>query len=598
MIGATRRWFQRNRKGLAIGAGVIGAGYMAGQYLISKISEARERMSSDRIARENLRRRFEQNQTDCTYTVLALLPTATENIIEALPVEDLTKELQQKRAERLARLNTGEATGSDFSSVSPSLADDASFQSEGFVHTSQVVDAEGQPRPKRNKTQLWNEVKITSITRSFTLIYTLSLLTIFTRIQLNLLGRRNYLSSVISLATPPANASTISLEDHDDELTQTLGDDFETNRRYLAFSWWLLHRGWKELVERVQTAVEEVFGPLNPREDISLAKLSELTLEIRKKVEGRTEDERRSQKWLSCLLPPAEEEEYVLRESGVEGVADPSSSQTALKLRHLLDETADLIDSPSFSYVLTLLNNEGFSTLVDQRCAADAFKAPTSTPETAPQSFDSIATVIPLAANAERKTKLANLLAVMARQAHIIGNGTHSPNEYLVAMDQNVRELEAFSAVVYSSNFDLELLGAKEQAATARETDFTDASPASPSVSHVMVEREVDVELNLNDAEPAKPSIVEHVESSIIEPIESSRDEPIEPSVIEHVETSIVDPVESPPEPVASSAAEPEAPASVEVLADSTFEQAWGKAVDDTKDAPVEDHPAEQTQPQ
>lgn len=52
MIGATRRWFQRNRKGLAIGAGVLGAGYLAGQYLLSKISEARERMSSDRIARE------------------------------------------------------------------------------------------------------------------------------------------------------------------------------------------------------------------------------------------------------------------------------------------------------------------------------------------------------------------------------------------------------------------------------------------------------------------------------------------------------------------------------------------------------------------
>lgn len=76
-------------------------------------------------------------------------------------MEELTKELQQKRAERLARLNTGEATGSDFSSVSPSLPDDASFQSEGFVHTSQAGDSDGQPRPKRNKTQLWNEVKIT-----------------------------------------------------------------------------------------------------------------------------------------------------------------------------------------------------------------------------------------------------------------------------------------------------------------------------------------------------------------------------------------------------------------------------------------------------
>jgi peroxin-3 len=398
------------------------------------------------------------------------------------------------------------------------------------------------------------------------MIYTLSLLTIFTRIQLNLLGRRNYLSSVISLATPPANASTISLEDHDDELTQTLGDDFETNRRYLAFSWWLLHRGWKDLMARVQTSVEEVFGPLNPREDISLAKLSELTLEIRRKVEGSTEDERRSQKWLSCLLPPAEEEEYVLRESGVEGVADPSSSQTALKLRHLLDETADLIDSPSFSYVLTLLNNEGFSTLVDQRCAADAFKAPTSTPETAPQSFDSIATVVPLAANAERKTKLANLLAVMARQAHVIGNGAHHPNEYLVAMDQNVRELEAFSAVVYSSNFDLELLGAKDNLAPPKDvlTDSVDAAPASPSFSHVMVEKEVEVEAELSEDQTVESLIGEPVESPIVETVES---------VIE-----------------------PEEPAFNEVLADSAFEQAWGKAVDDGKSSPLEEQPAQDNQ--
>ena len=135
--------------------------------------------------------------------------------------------------------------------------------------------------------------KITAITRAFTLIYTLSLLTIFTRVQLNLLGRRSYLSSVISLATP-ANESTIRLEDHDDDdLTHTLGDDLETNRRYLAFSWYLLHPGWKKLMERVQEIVTEVFSPLNPREDISLSKLSELTVQVRMKMEGSTEEERR-----------------------------------------------------------------------------------------------------------------------------------------------------------------------------------------------------------------------------------------------------------------------------------------------------------------
>lgn len=54
MIGATRRWIRRNRRGLAIGAGVLGAGYLASQYVVNKITEARERMSSDRIAREKL----------------------------------------------------------------------------------------------------------------------------------------------------------------------------------------------------------------------------------------------------------------------------------------------------------------------------------------------------------------------------------------------------------------------------------------------------------------------------------------------------------------------------------------------------------------
>ncbi|KAL6229707.1 hypothetical protein BDW75DRAFT_224599 [Aspergillus navahoensis] len=487
MISATRRWFRRNRKTLAIGTGVIGVGYLVGQYILGKISEARERMSSDRIARENLRRRFEQNQTDCTYTVLALLPTAAEDILEALPVEELTKELQKKRAERLARLNAGEgtATGSDMSSVAPSLLEDdrKSVSSESFLRTSQLGDSAvdvDASQPKRNKTQLWNEVKVTSITRAFTLIYTLSLLAIFTRVQLNLLGRRNYLSSVISLATP-ADSSTIRLEDHDDDLTQTLGNDFETNRRYLAFSWWLLHRGWRRLMEEVQAAVVEVFGPLNPRDDISFDKLSELTLQVRKKIEGATEEDRKHRKWLSYLLPPREDEDHLLEESGVLGVTEPSTPQTAATLRHLLDETADLIDSPTFIRVQMLLNNECFETLI-QQCKVDAFKS--TGPVTAPQSFTSVATVVPVRENSELKTKLANVLAVLARQAHAIGNGTSPPNIYVNAMDQGVRELEAFAAVVYSSNFDSELLGAESESNTSNAAA---AVPDSASSSPVIV---------------------------------------------------------------------------------------------------------------
>ena len=52
MIGATQRWLKRNRNVLAVGAGVVGVGYLAGQYVIGKVNEARQRMSDDRIAKE------------------------------------------------------------------------------------------------------------------------------------------------------------------------------------------------------------------------------------------------------------------------------------------------------------------------------------------------------------------------------------------------------------------------------------------------------------------------------------------------------------------------------------------------------------------
>lgn len=54
------------------------------------------------------------------------------------------------------------------------------------------------------------------------------------------------------------------------------------------------------------------------------------------------------------------------------------------------------------------------------------------------------------------KTKLVTILAVMIRQALVIGSGV--PNEYVQALDE-VRDLEAFAAVVYSSRFELDAMG-------------------------------------------------------------------------------------------------------------------------------------------
>src|SRR6185436_8910251 len=49
---------------------------------------------------------------------------------------------------------------------------------------------------------------------------------------------------------------------------------------------------------------------------------------------------------------------------------------------------------------------------------------------------------------------LPKILSILTRQAHTIGHGM--PNEYLQEME-TVRELEAFAAVVYSSNWENEI---------------------------------------------------------------------------------------------------------------------------------------------
>ncbi|KAJ2970633.1 hypothetical protein NQ176_g8096 [Zarea fungicola] len=465
MISSVRGWLRRNRTPIAIGVGIVGAGYVVSQYVMSKISDARERMSTERISKENLRRRFEQNQEDCTFTVLALLPTATTNILAEMNTEQITYEIQHAKTAKVIKSNPADASPTPPSIADTTLTEDdakSSIMSESGVHASQASlppltsvpedVAQDQPaaKPRRSKRQLWDDLIISSVTRSFTLIYTLALLTMLTRVQLNLLGRRSYLSSVVALATGVQSA-TISLENNDDDNPdQAYGSDFDTNRKYLTFSWWLLNKGWVDIMNTVDSAVRSVFGTLNPRDLISFDRLSELVIEVRKQIEGSTAEERRSANWLKFLLPPQDQEDEVIRQSGIlednsaqEGIPAQPSPES---LRRLLDETADLIESPAFCHVLTLLLDAGFSTLVEKKLATEAFELPID-------DSGFMANLI----TESKQTKvvlLPKILSVLTRQAHMIGNGV--PNEYLQDMEA-VRGLEAFAAVVYSSNWESEV---------------------------------------------------------------------------------------------------------------------------------------------
>lgn len=516
----------------------------------------------------SLRRRFQQNQEDCTYTVLALLPTAATKILETLDVEKITLEIQQLKGSNSGSLKSGKSDSMSLPETIGVTDEDGRSMvsaSESGIHASQITvppaasqaASEGSEqqaeKPKRTKRQLWGDVTIScmvptspplhmispranrwsssffsAITRAFTLLYTLALLTMLTRVQLNLLGRRSYLSSVVSLATGPSPAAgIISLENKDDDTTTPpYGDDFEVNRKYLTFSWWLLNRGWAELLPRVEAAVRRVFGPLSPRDQVSFATFTEKAREVRRLVEN---DEgsatTTTTKWLPFLLPPPEMEDYVLKESGILNdsatsqthpassaatttAREPSSPTSTTSLRRLLDETSDLIESPAFTHVLTELLDAGFSHLLDTHLASGPFDLPP--PPTSPAASAQLVTDLSPdidSLRTERKVLLPKCLSVLTRQAHLIGNGM--PNEYLQAMEA-VRDLEGFAAVVYSSNWENEI---REEAMVPEEVSSSGASTsaratttAASSVRQSAVINPGDVEESMVLVDPSQSS--------------------------------------------------------------------------------------------
>lgn len=72
------------------------------------------------------------------------------------------------------------------------------------------------------------------------------------------------------------------------------------------------------------------------------------------------------------------------------------------------------------------------------------------------------------------KAKLAAILAVVTKQAHAIGNGV--PNAYAQAIE-NVKELEAFAAVIYSSHFEFEALGDAQSEQLTAEPPVREEGP-------------------------------------------------------------------------------------------------------------------------
>ncbi|KZT63513.1 hypothetical protein DAEQUDRAFT_770534 [Daedalea quercina L-15889] len=531
MLKSVTNYIKERKSGLQRAAGYVGGAYLLGQYVLGRLQDVRTTVMQDRFARENLRRRFEQNQQDISFTVMALLPTLGRHILEGMDVEGVTSELQSysksaktstepqipispsessltSSMELVSRpqhpdhsenssfsmlqsvQENGVPTPTDLSASSaswvdqfssmqsselangstqdssadgpnlqmPHLAADVPFyDSNPSTSTSSSSSTAPEPpapenghahpidTPARSKAELWKEVKILTFTRTLTIIYSMTLLTLFTHIQLTILGRSKYIHSVIQaeqeerMREQMMDASIFSLlwNVDDAEGTASQGVDViseETERKYLTLSWWILHVGWKDVGERVRRGVEEVFEGVSLKTKFTINDLFRLVSDVRRRVEYEVtfEGHERRINFMSTLLPPTSETlHHVLTQGGVPAYIINASDS---KFEALLSETRTHIMSASFQHVLEACLDQATETLFS------GLRKTVFSSVIGPLSFEEH--------DDEVRERLAAMLPGLARWCHLALEGL--PNE-MVDNLSSLRETTALSAIIYSS---------------------------------------------------------------------------------------------------------------------------------------------------
>ncbi|KAI9142582.1 Peroxin-3 [Paraphysoderma sedebokerense] len=435
MLTSIQATFRRHQRKLYWVGAITGGAWLLGKFAKAKFIELQEQAVLDRNAKENIKRRFEQNQQDCSFTVLALLPTVGDQIFTELNVEKLTAILQHKKQKE----------------KEDSTANDQSQNDE-----DNTVDEETKKYEAMPKLQLWNELKIQTFTRLFLSIYIITLLTLFTRIQLNLLGRFIYLDSILSFNQKQSSPSD---DEHKPKSPTNRFISYDIERKYLTFSWYILNAGWRKLMERVKDAVEDVIGGLHLKKQMTYDDLKVIFNEIRTRIEYENWNSVNPtpHKFTQYLLPGELEELDILHKGGVLQAENESEREgTSLsgrvpekQLRELLDETRDLFDHPDLPTVLSNSFDSLFSLLYHHFTAT--FYPSLLTP----------ATLHPSQAQAQPKIKeieesksipLAALLPILKKEVHTVLHGV--PNEFVMTL-ASVNHLNQFSAIVYAA-FDQE----------------------------------------------------------------------------------------------------------------------------------------------
>ncbi|KAL6655803.1 hypothetical protein ACP70R_006629 [Stipagrostis hirtigluma subsp. patula] len=300
MLASARGFWARHRRKILVSLGVAGAGYAAyrlydahrGQ-LVRVEQREREEQAADELVKSQLQTHFENVQriSDTTTLPFAMHYLRTR-IMEELDISHLTEKLLQGKGES--------------SALTP-----------------------------KEKIDTWEKIKILSFTRTVSSMWAMTLLSLYVRVQVTILGRHLYLDFARDTdgTQQEAESDTFSKSGHKD---------------FLATADYLATYGINALIAQMQRAATEVLKEKQLKDPMSMDQVLQTVLQISDMFMSLCEDN----SWINYLVPENANLYAQMLALSSSGLDDSSLLKDVGKLDQLMSETRIVLASEDFKNII------------------------------------------------------------------------------------------------------------------------------------------------------------------------------------------------------------------------------------------------------
>eukprot|EP00898_Chlorokybus_atmophyticus_P000324 jgi/Chlat1/1292/Chrsp118S01731 len=311
-------------------------------------------------------------------------------------------------------------------SVLPKLKEEllACVDLHALIAKLQAPRDSSEALPAAEKLKAWEQLKILSFTRTLTGMTAASLLELFIRVQLNILGRYVYMDAALD---------SKGLDGH-------RAMSLACQHTFLAYADYLPKSGLGLLVAHIQDAVQDVVGSLSLKTSMTHEDLRDALTHIRASFEGKAH----RIGWAQYLIPLADEPLPATAPTGKEPM-EAEEGSTALQddaedarvLANVLKETRVILRSDECHAVLSEALDAAFELML--RTLRQSWGSSELGKDVLPPSDTVVTKPLPLA-------KVVPLVAGVGPMMLAPSPG----NEYLKAI-ASLPSMDSFCALVYAS---------------------------------------------------------------------------------------------------------------------------------------------------